>query len=153
MRKLTSTPVVAAVALAAKLALVALRVADGGRRGLASPWAPLVLIAEDAWMVLGFAVLEGGLAWLGRIGPRARRLARATLTVAFGAVVFWMAVNVAIARVFSTPATFSMLNASGTALADSVAVYVTVLNVGVPAALIAAAFAARALARRRSTAR
>lgn len=150
-------PIVAGVALAAKLAVIGLRLADGGGRALASPWAPLVLLADDAWLVLAFAAIEAlarrvtQLPSLGRrVGPPVARGARVAVTVLFGATVTWMALNIPIARVFSTPATFSMLNASGGALADSVAVYLTVANVGIPLVLGALAIAARGLTMRRS---
>jgi hypothetical protein len=144
-------PIVAGVALAAKLAVIGLRLADGGGRELASPWAPLVLLADDAWLVLAFAAVEAIGAWLAaprpRLGPSLGRAvargARATVTVLFGATVAWMALNIPVARVFSTPATFSMLNASGGALADSFAVYLTAANVGIPLGLGALAIAAR----------
>jgi len=140
---------VAAVAVAAKLALLALRVADGGGRSLASPWTPLVMIAEDAWLVLAFAAAEAALFRLGHAGPRASVAAKVTSTALFAAVVAWTALNVPIARVFSTPSTFSLLNASGAAISDSIAVYLTAANLGVPAALVAlAAILSRATARR-----
>jgi len=149
MRRPSRAPVVAAVAVAAKVALVALRVADGSGRTLASPLTPLVMIGEDAWLVLVFAAAEAALVRLGRVGPRASLVAGATSTALFAAVVAWTALNVPIARVFSTPSTFSMLNASGGAISDSIAVYLTAANLGVPAALMAlAALLARASARR-----
>jgi sulfatase-like protein len=141
-------PIVAGVALAAKLATIGLRLADGGGRELASPWAPLVLFADDAWLVLAFACAEAlahGAARVhgsgGRLGRTVARGAHGAVTILFGVIVAWMALNIPIARVFSTPATFSMLNASGGALADSVAVYLTVANVGIPLALGALATA------------
>jgi len=139
MRRPSRALIVAAVAVAAKLALVALRVADGGGRDLASPWAPLVLVGEDAWLVLAFAAAEAALFQLGRRVPRASFVTAGTRTALFAAVVVWTALNVPIARVFSTPSTFSMLNASGGAISDSIAVYLTAANLGVPAALIALA--------------
>jgi hypothetical protein len=142
-------PIVAGVALAAKVATIGLRVADGGGRELASPWAPLVLLGDDAWLVLAFACAESlarrATRWHGlggRLGPAIARGAGVAITILFAAIVGWMALNIPIARVFSTPATFSMLNASGGALADSVAVYLTVANVGMPIAVGALATAA-----------
>lgn len=151
-------PIVAGVALAAKLAVIGLRLADGGGRGLVSPWAPVVLLADDAWLVLAFAAIEAlaqriaRLPSLGRgLGLTIAQAADVAVSVLFGATVAWMALNVPIARVFSTPATFSMLNASGGALADSVAVYLTVANVGIPVGLGALAIAARRLTIRPGT--
>src|SRR5438445_554223 len=52
------TPALAAVVLFAKAASVALRVFDGGAGGLLSPWAPLALVHQDLWLILGFGVVE-----------------------------------------------------------------------------------------------
>jgi len=149
MRRPSRAPLVAAVAVAAKLAIVVLRVADGAGRDLASPWTPFVLVGEDAWLVLAFAAVEAPLFQVARRVPRAAPVAAAAAAALFAAVVAWTALNVPIARVFSTPSTFSMLNASGGAISDSIAPYLTVANLGVPAALMLLAVAlARASARR-----
>ena len=52
--------------LLAKLLLVLLRVADGGARGLASPWTPAVMIYRDLWLLLSLAGLDAAASWLVR---------------------------------------------------------------------------------------
>lgn len=112
----------ALVFVAAKLAVVALRLFDGGARGLASPWAPLALLWEDALVLAVVVPLD---AWLTTRFPRSSR--GAWLVVA--AAVFYVAGNVPVTRVMSTPLTFGLLRAAGGALSDSIKLYVTLTNV------------------------
>jgi arylsulfatase A-like enzyme len=61
-----------------------------------------------------------------------------------------VALNVPVARVFSTPTTYAFLHGAGSALSDSFAVYLTPANLGVPVGLILlAALLPQALARLR----
>ena len=53
----------------------------------------------------------------------------------------WIAANVPIARLLSTPLTYGLLHATGSALGDSVARYATVPNVGLPLVLLAGGLA------------
>jgi phosphoglycerol transferase MdoB-like AlkP superfamily enzyme len=127
------------VVLCAKAATLALRAFDGGGRGLLSAWSPAVLIYQDLWLLLAFAALEAALAGVAARWPRAGAAARAAVSVGYGMACVWVAVNVPVARLFSTPATFSFLCATGSALGDSAAATLTVANVGVPLALAALA--------------
>jgi lipoteichoic acid synthase len=135
------TPALAAAILCAKAATVALRVIDGGGQGLRSLWAPAVLVYQDLWLILAFGAFETILIRLGDRGPRLRALSRAAVWLGYGAAVAWVAINVPVARLFSTPTTFGFLNATGTALGDSFAVYLTPTNVLVPLGLGAMAMA------------
>ncbi|HEX2657409.1 MAG TPA: hypothetical protein VHU40_04025, partial [Polyangia bacterium] len=134
MRRWLALPL-AVVLFAAKAATVALRVADGGGRSLASLLAPVVLIHQDLALVALFWLCEWLLARAAGPSPRRQAFANGTARALFAGIVAWTAFNVPITRVFSTPATFSMLNATGGALADSIAVYVTPANVILPLAL------------------
>jgi hypothetical protein len=141
------TASLALVFAAAKLTLLAVRAVDGTARGLASAWAPLALVYLDVWVVLAWGALDLALVRL----ARGRRWAQAWGGIAWGLyalAVAYSALNVPVARVFSTPLTFPILSATGGALADSIAVYVTPLNLG-SAALVLAAGAAFPRALRR----
>lgn len=119
--------VLAAGLLAAKLALCALRLADGGAALLLDARVPLALVYEDAWLVGGFALCDLA---LGRLSARASWLA-------VWALLGYSAFNVAVARVFSTPLTVSMLGAAGGALSDSILGYVTLSNLAAIAFVVA----------------
>jgi arylsulfatase A-like enzyme len=138
----------AAVMLAAKIATVVLRLLDGGGRGLVHPWAPLVLIADDLLAVIVFATLVTVTAWACRARPRAARWLGRSWWSVYGILAIYVALNVPVARVFSTPTTYAFLHGAGSALGDSFAVYLTPANLGVPAGLILlAALLPRGLAR------
>ena len=139
MRRSLTAPL-AVVLLAAKAATVVLRVADGGGRSLASILAPAVLVHQDLALVAIFWLCERLLARAEGSSVRGQTIARAATRGLFVGLVAWTAFNVPITRVFSTPATFSMLNATGGALSDSIAVYVTPANVILPLALGALAW-------------
>jgi len=139
MRRSLTAPL-AAVLIAAKIATVALRVADGGGRSLASFLAPAVLIHQDLALVLVFWLCQDLLMRAAGPSVRGQVIASRAVAALFASLVAWTAFNVPITRVFSTPATFSMLNATGGALSDSIAVYITPANVILPLALGALAW-------------
>jgi hypothetical protein len=116
----------AAVLIAAKTALLVLRLLDGAAVA-ASGWLPIALLHEDVRVLVGFALLV----------MLARRFSRLRLAVPFvyAAVVFWTAFNIPVARQLSSPLTFAFVHATGGAISDSIASYVTPLNLGVPIAL------------------
>src|SRR5439155_20847358 len=60
----------------------------------------------------------------------------------------WVAFNVPVARIFSTPLAWTMLGAAGTALLDSIRAYVTPANLAAMALVLAAAAAAPPLVAR-----
>jgi len=135
------TPALAVVVLGAKLLTVALRIADGAGRGLWSFWAPLALIHQDLWLVVLFGVTEAGATAAAQRPPALAPAVRAAMTLSYAVIVLWVAVNVPVARLFATPATFAFLHATGGALGDSARVFVTRANVGAPLAVVALGFA------------
>jgi lipoteichoic acid synthase len=113
---------------AAKLTLVGLRIADGGGRSLASGWTPFALAYQDVIVVLFVFVLDAVLTHVSRTSGRRVWVDRAMWGLV-ALLTVYSAFNVAVARVFSTPLTASMIGATGGALSDSILAYVTVLNV------------------------
>lgn len=81
-----------------------------------SVWTPLVLLWQDAAFVLGFALLE-------RL-PRTRHV----VTGLYWLLVLYVAVNVPVIRMFSTPLTLPMLRATRGTLADSIGHHVDMAN-------------------------
>ncbi len=133
-------PVTRALALAtglvvAKAVLVGLRVVDGGGGTLVDVWAPLALLHQDALVVGAYLLLDLVVS---------RRIPRALWALVW-VLVAYSAINVAVARVFSTPLTISMLGAAGGALSDSIGTYVTASNLLAIAVVIAASAAATRL--------
>jgi phosphoglycerol transferase MdoB-like AlkP superfamily enzyme len=118
----------------AKVCLVLLRAADGGGAGLASGWAVLALLHEDVWLAAAYAGLVAAL------GRAPRRLGPLALG-AWVLLAFWTAYNVPVARVMSSPTTYAFLHATGGALGDSFARYLTPANIGVPLLLGAGGWA------------
>ncbi|HVT07444.1 MAG TPA: sulfatase [Polyangia bacterium] len=135
------TPALAAVVLGAKLLTVSLRIADGAAGGLFSFWAPLALIHQDLWLIILFGVTEAGAAAAARARPALAPAARLAMTVSYAFIVVWVAVNVPVARLFATPATFAFLHATGGALGDSARGFVTPANVAAPLVIVALGFA------------
>src|SRR6185503_2634592 len=123
---------------AAKLAVVALRIADGGGSSLASAWSIPALLYQDFALTLGvFAADCAGM----RVFQGVRRGATAVERVAWAvvfALVAYSALNVVVARVFSTPLTLPMLGATGAALSDSILAMVTPTNVLAVVAVVGA---------------
>ena len=119
--------------------LVVARVATLYGRDLPlSIWSPFAYLWQDVLLALIFFILD-------------RALKRPRLAwVAYGALVGYVALNVPVARVLSTPLTWTMLRAARGPLADSIVHYVTAPNLAALAApLIAGAILPVALARRR----
>jgi arylsulfatase A-like enzyme len=112
----------------AKLVLIALRVVDGGGRSLASGWAPFALLYQDAIVVLLVFTLDAVVSHVTRDSPRRAVVDRIWWGIVCLLLVY-SAFNVAVARVFSTPLTASMIGATGGALSDSILAYVTPINV------------------------
>lgn len=126
----------AVVMLTAKVATVVLRLVDGGGAGLGTAWAPVALLAPDLWLLAGVGAASAMCARATRGHPRADRLASRLWWLLYGVVAIYVAANVPVARVFSTPTTFGFIQGAGSALGDSFAVYLTPVNIGLPAALI-----------------
>ena len=106
----------AAALVLAKVLVVALRASDGVPPP-SSFATPLVLVYQDAWVVLAFLALDIA-------------IARPRLMFAVGLVIaLYAAINVPVARLFSTPLTASMVAAIGGALSDSAGDQMTLANV------------------------
>lgn len=124
----------------AKILLLALRTVDGAADGFASAWTIPALLFHDVWAALALLAVFAGLARF--------TVGRWAITPIYIAVATWVALNVPIARVFSTPLTAGMLAAAGTAIADSIRVYLTAGNlVAMAVVLWASVRAPRRLAR------
>jgi arylsulfatase A-like enzyme len=142
---------VAILCATAKALLVVLRLADGSGRGLVSPWTPIAFLHQDLLVALGWCAVE--LAWrtASRRSPGVARWLDRAAFVAYGAFAVYVGLNVPVARVSSTPLTYSMIAATRAELADSILPFFTVGNVScVAAVLILAAVLPRALARARA---
>ena len=127
------------VAVGAKLALVGLRLADDGRIGISGGWGAIAVVAEDLRLASLFALFVA-LTGLAR-EPARRRAGDAAVATVFVLLAACLALNVPIARLLSLPLTYGFLHATGSALGDSIACYATLLDVGLPLALLAGALA------------
>jgi lipoteichoic acid synthase len=139
-----------ATLVAAKAALLAARLTDGAAPAC-GPWLPIALVHEDVRLLVVFAAFAAALA---RARPRLARPARIAVAAAYGALTFWTSFNVPIARQLSSPLTYAFVHATGSAITDSISVYLTPFNLGLPLALWSVAlvlprvFAGRRLSRR-----
>src|SRR5215210_6178005 len=90
------------VLIVAKLSILA------GRPPNFSIWAPIAYFWQDVLVALAFCLLDGAIRrpWFG--------------WVLYGAAVSYVAVNVPITRVLSSPLTWPMVGAAGGALSDSI---------------------------------
>jgi hypothetical protein len=140
------------VLIAAKAALLALRLHDGAGP-TPGPWVPLALLYEDLRLIAAAALSVGLAGALAGRHPSLRSALARCGVVLYGAIVFWTAGNVPVARALSSPLTAAMVHATGTAISDSVRTYVTPANVAVPLLLgLAAAALPRALRHARALA-
>ena len=126
------------VGAGAKLVLVALRIHDGAAAGLATWWAPPTLLYQEIWAALGLLALDRGIVAIGA------RLGRPVLVDRlcwglYALLAGYVAINVPVARQFSTPLTLAFLEAAGGALRDSVTAYATAGNVLALVGLVALA--------------
>jgi arylsulfatase A-like enzyme len=130
---------VAILCATAKALLVILRFVDGSGRTLLSPWTPIAFLYQDMMVALGFCAVD--LAWssiLGRFRCATPWLERGALW-AYGGLILYIGINIPVARISSTPLTYSMIAATRTELADSILLFVTAGNVACVAALLALA--------------
>jgi arylsulfatase A-like enzyme len=116
--------------LLAKGLVLAARAWDGGTGVEGGAWAALALVYQDALAGLRGGAGDGGTARA--LAGRDRLVAwrERSFRVLYALVVAWVAVNVPLARLFGTPATWPFLAAAGGALADSIALHATPLNLG-----------------------
>jgi len=91
-----------------------------------SIWVPIAYLWQDVAVVLAFAIVDYTVRrdWLG--------------WTLYALIVGYVAFNVPIARVLSSPLTLSMIRAAGGPLSDSVRYYLTPKNVGSMALILAA---------------
>src|SRR4029079_6799536 len=112
------------------------------------------LVHEDVRLVVAFAVFVALAGALARARPGLSRAARLAVATVYVALTFWTAFNVPVARQLSSPLTYAFLHATGSAISDSISVYLTPFNLGLPLGLWAGALALpRLLARRPSPSR
>lgn len=95
-----------------------------------SGWAPIAYLWQDVAVALIFALLDAAI--------RRAGLGRALGWTIYGAVVAYVAINVPITLVLSSPLTWPMLGAAGGALSDSISRHATPLNLALMAFVIAA---------------
>jgi hypothetical protein len=97
-------------------------------------WSPLTIVVyfwQDVLVALAFAAVEG--AWRVRkqrvatIRPERSRRLDARLVI-YGVLASYVALNVPVIRVLSTPMTWPMLRATSATLADSILLYATHVN-------------------------
>lgn len=124
------------VGVAAKLVLVLLRAADGDAAGLLGPWAPPTLLYQELWPAIGLYGLDRALLSLGTWLKRPV-LADRLCWGLYALLAVYTAINVPIARQFSTPLTYAFIEAAGGALRDSITAYATVSNVAALLGLLA----------------
>jgi lipoteichoic acid synthase len=128
------------VGVGAKLVLVALRIADGAAAGLATPWAPATLLYQEIWAALGLLALDRAALALGTWLKRPV-LSDRLMWGLYAALAVYAAINVPIARQFSTPLTFAFIEAAGGALRDSITAYANAGNLVGPLLVLALAAA------------
>jgi arylsulfatase A-like enzyme len=129
---------------AAKVTLLALRAIDGGRFDALRV---LVLVREEAIVSLAAGTLDLAVGTVAGNRP-SPGVVRGGRWAGYAALVALSAVNVPVARVFATPLTASMLDATGAALGDSIGVYFTVGNAAAVALVVALGAALPAAFRR-----
>src|SRR5262245_15156170 len=124
------TLVLLGVFIVAKLTVLA------GRPVQFSLWTPVAYFWQDVLVALVFALLDGAIrrAWFG--------------WTLYGAIVLYVAINVPIARVLSSPLTWPMLGAAGGALSDSIKHHATPANLALMSLVAAAGIALPFLTRR-----
>jgi len=100
-----------------------------------SPWSLVAFAWQEALIGLGLAALEG----LTHSRWRMSAWIPAVMSVAYWATVVWAAINIPVGRVLGTPLTVPMLQATGGALADSLRLHVTPVNLLLMTGTIASA--------------
>jgi hypothetical protein len=98
---------------------------------------PMGVFADDAAIALVFGLVEWATRWRPRI-----------CTVLYIALVGYVAINVPIARLTSSPLTLQMMRATGSALSDSITHHLTLANAGFMGVLVATAIVLPRLWRR-----
>ena len=117
--------------------IVAKAIVLAGHHVAVSWWSPIAYLWQDAAVVLAFAAVEW---WL---GPRQR-----AVWAVYAALAVYVALNIPVGRVLSTPLTWFMWRAARGPLADSIGHYATWQNVTLCASVAAIAAIAPAIFRR-----
>ena len=120
------------VALGARLSLTVLHALDNARSVGVTPWFVMACLAEDLKLAMGFAFFVVGVEAIGRARPGFARWGNRCVAILNAGLGFWMVLNIPVARFFSSPLTYSLLHATGSALGDSIGGYVSTLNLGLP---------------------
>jgi arylsulfatase A-like enzyme len=102
-----------------------------GHSILFSIWTAIAYLWQDLLIALVFGVFFSLMEWW--------RLPQRASTAVYWALVLYVAVNVPVTRAVSTPLTWAMLRAARGPLADSVLLYVTVVNCVIVLVLLIAA--------------
>ncbi len=114
-----------------KIAVACLLVADGRGHVLRSFWAPFAFTFQDVWVTaiyLAFDLASSRLAEQLR-GRRRWVFAELLPWALYALAAGYAALNVPVARIFSTPLTYALVAATGGALSDSIRHYMTPANV------------------------
>jgi sulfatase-like protein len=92
-----------------------------------SLWAPIAYFWQDVLVALAFLLLDGAIkrGWFG--------------WTVYGGTVLYVAINVPIARVLSTPLTWPMIGATGGALSDSIRHHATPINISLMSLIVVVA--------------
>jgi phosphoglycerol transferase MdoB-like AlkP superfamily enzyme len=115
------------VLIIAKLAMLA------GRPIELSGWTPLAYFWQDLLVALAFALLDS---LLGRLGT-----SEVPGWILYGAAVAYVAINVPVSRVLSSPLTWPMLGATRGALSDSIKHHATAANLSLMFLVLASGIA------------
>lgn len=109
--------------------IVAKLVVLAGRSVELSGWTPIAYFWQDVLIAVMFLLLDRVIrrAWIG--------------WTIYGSAVVYITINVPIARLLSSPLTWAMINAAGSALSDSIRRHVTVINATLMASIIACGIA------------
>ncbi len=105
-----------------------------------SGWTPVAYLWQDLLVALTFAVLDAAI--------RRTRLGNALGWTLYGAAVAYVAINVPITLVLSSPLTWPMLGAVGGALSDSIKRHATPMNLAAMSLIVGAGIALPLLLRR-----
>lgn len=105
-----------------------------------SGWTPIAYLWQDVLVAMTFALLDAAI--------RRVRLGRTLGWILYGAAVAYVAINVPVTLVLSSPLTWPMLGAVGGALSDSIKRHATPLNLALMLLVIATGIALPFLLRR-----
>jgi phosphoglycerol transferase MdoB-like AlkP superfamily enzyme len=135
----------ALLAVAARAVVVVGQATVADRHAWATFWAVPALWGQDLALVAVLTSAAALAAWSSREFARRWRIGRALAwagRIGYAAVALWIAINVPVALVLSSPVTAGLLHATGGALGASFRAYLTPVNLGAPLALLVLAWSA-----------